>query len=66
MSFKYGISNNVGLSPIDGRNPIGFPMPSAVNLVDGEGFEYEDGSGTQSGSHPAKTQSKTLRPLSSE
>lgn len=40
--------------------PPGTDLSSSVDLLKG-GMEQIDGSGTQSGSHPAKTQSKVMR-----
>ena len=40
--------------------PVGTDINSSVDLLKG-GMEQMDGSGTQSGSHPAKSQSKVMR-----
>jgi hypothetical protein len=60
--MKYGIDEKQGIAQVTGRMPVGVAMPPPVELVEGS-FEYMESSGTQSGSHPAKSQPKTLRPL---
>ncbi len=45
---------------INSRMTTGTGLVDAIDNLDG-GLEQIDGSGTQSGSHPAKSQSKTMR-----
>jgi hypothetical protein len=60
--IDYGLKNRQGIPQVTGRVPVGVAMPTPVELTEG-GFEYMESSGTQTGSHPAKSQPKTLRPL---
>lgn len=57
--MNYGIADKSPFTVV-GANKVGDVAASGTDQIDGN-MEWFDGGGTQSGSHPAKTQSKTLR-----
>ncbi len=58
MALKYGLEKTY---PLGITGPVKTSvLADVIDLVDGE-LEQIDGEGTQTGQHPAKTQSKIFR-----
>ncbi len=65
--MRYGISDKSPFTSVTGKPQMSDVARDSVAQIAGGGkWEWLNREGTQSGSHPAKSQSKTMRPLASE